>query len=83
MDLLNRAIRHLYGIGNDPILVCDAVIALGYGLTIHRALPDAERKVLDEARKIAVSCECPVHGPARHISMTDARAMRIASRNSI
>ena len=43
----------VYSIKNSDFSRCDAVVALGYGLLKNKKLPDAEKKTLAEAVRIA------------------------------
>lgn len=50
----------VYSIKNLEFSRCDAVVALGYGLLKNKKLPDAERKTLAEAVRIASKFNVPI-----------------------
>ncbi|MFA6551991.1 MAG: hypothetical protein WCT19_00645 [Candidatus Paceibacterota bacterium] len=48
-----RSARFLYGLPDSEIGFCDLVVPLGYGLTIDDELPDATKKTVLEAIRVA------------------------------
>lgn len=52
--------KSVYALKNSRLTYCDLVIPLGYGLLNRNALPDAAKKTLKEAIRIAAKRQVPI-----------------------
>jgi len=60
IDGITGWLYRVYSIKNLDFSRCDAVVALGYGLLKNKKLPDAEKKTLTEAVRIASKFNVPI-----------------------